>query len=308
MKYFVHKMADVQSSNIGIGTNIWQFSVVLKNAEIGSNCNICANCFIENNVKIGDSVTVKCGVQLWDGVCLEDNVFIGPNTSFTNDKMPRSKQYPESFLTILVKEGASIGAGAVILPGVTIGENAMVGAGAVVTKNVPANAIVTGSPARITGYTNSESTIIKSAIVNEPSKIDVEVEGVTLRKMPFIYDMRGDLTVGEFQKDIPFEVKRYFAIFGVPSTEVRGEHAHKECHQFIICLQGSCNVVVDDGLRRQEFILNQPNIGVHLPPLTWGVQYKYSADAILFVFASHYYDSNEYIRSYEEFLEIRGVK
>ena len=132
----IHSLSDVQTKNIGKGTNIWQFCVVLPSAQIGENCNICSHCFIENDVIIGNNVTVKCGVQIWNGIRIEDNVFIGPNVTFCNDKYPRSKQYPEKFLSTVIKKGASIGANATILPGVTIGENAMIGAGTVVTKDV----------------------------------------------------------------------------------------------------------------------------------------------------------------------------
>lgn len=145
---FIHKLSDVQTTDIGLGTKIWQFCVVLANAKIGSNCNICAHVLIENDVVLGNNVTVKSGVQLWDGIIIADNVFIGPNVTFTNDKFPRSKKYPTDFSKTIVKQGASIGGGAVILPGITIGEMAMIGAGAVVTKNVPANTIVVGNPAK----------------------------------------------------------------------------------------------------------------------------------------------------------------
>ncbi|EPF2930953.1 acyltransferase [Vibrio navarrensis] len=148
----IHPLSDVTASNIGEGTTIWQFSVVLAGAIIGNNCNLCAHTFVENNVILGDRVTVKSGVYLWDGIELEDDVFIGPCVAFTNDKYPRSKQYPESFPKIRVKKGASIGANATILPGITIGENAMIGAGSVVTKDVPKNAVVVGNPAKITKY------------------------------------------------------------------------------------------------------------------------------------------------------------
>ena len=146
---FIHALADVQSKNIGANTRIWQFTVVLKDAVIGSDVNICAQCFIENDVKIGDRVTIKNGVQIWDGIKLEDDVFIGPNVTFTNDKYPRSKIYPEAFLKTVVKQGASIGAGAVIVPGITIGAGALVAAGSVVTKSVPDGMLVMGNPARV---------------------------------------------------------------------------------------------------------------------------------------------------------------
>lgn len=145
----IHPSADVQSSKIGEGTRIWQFVVVLPEAEIGVDCNICSHVFIENQVKVGDRCTVKCGVQLWDGITLEDDVFIGPNATFTNDRHPRSRQHPERYPETIVRKCASIGANATILPGIEIGENAMVGAGAVVLEDVPAGATVVGNPARI---------------------------------------------------------------------------------------------------------------------------------------------------------------
>lgn len=147
--YFIHYLADVQSSTIGAGTKVWQFNVVLPDAEIGEKCNICAHCFIENDVVIGDNVTIKNGVYLWDGITIKDNVFIGPNVTFTNDKHPRSKHYPDEFLSTTVEAGASIGAGAVILPGITIGEKAVVGAGAVVTRDVPEGATIYGDASRL---------------------------------------------------------------------------------------------------------------------------------------------------------------
>ncbi|EJF90251.1 acyltransferase [Bartonella tamiae] len=152
MSYFVHDAAICETFNIGEDTNIWAFVHILKDAKIGKNCNICDHVFIENDVIIGDNVTVKCGVQLWDGIRIASNVFIGPNATFCNDIFPRSKCYPDKFLTTILDEGASIGANATILPGITIGKYAMVGAGSVVTKNIPDNAIVVGNPARIIKY------------------------------------------------------------------------------------------------------------------------------------------------------------
>jgi UDP-2-acetamido-3-amino-2,3-dideoxy-glucuronate N-acetyltransferase len=148
----IHPSADVKSQSIGEGTSVWQFVVILTQARIGRDCNINAHCFIENDVVLGDRVTVKCGVYLWDGLRVADDVFIGPNATFTNDRLPRSKQYPESFPQTVIERGASIGAAAVILPGLTIGAGAMVGAGAVVTRDVPARALVVGNPARIVRY------------------------------------------------------------------------------------------------------------------------------------------------------------
>lgn len=149
---FIHPLANVAESKIGKGTRIWQFVVVLKGAKIGTDCNICAQTLIEGNVLIGDRVTVKSGVQIWDGSVIGDDVFIGPNATFSNDLYPRSKQYPRQFNCVTIHNGASVGANATLLPGITIGERAMVGAGAVVTKDVPARAVVVGNPAKIVRY------------------------------------------------------------------------------------------------------------------------------------------------------------
>lgn len=300
---FKHSAAIVETEKIGKGTRIWAFAHILPKAVIGEDCNICDHVFIENDVVIGDRVTIKCGVQIWDGIRIEGNVFIGPNATFTNDKFPRSKQYPEEFTKTTIREGASIGANATILAGLTIGKNSMVGAGAVVTKDVPSNAIVVGNPARISGYVST----IARAVTRGPAATAHDlcnVSGVLLVELPLIPDLRGSLSFAEVGGKLPFEPKRYFIVFDVKSKEVRGEHAHRRLHQFLVCVKGSCSVVVDDGKNREEYQLDQPNIGIYIPPMIWGIQYKYTADAILLVLASDSYDSKDYIRDYDEFLSL----
>lgn len=305
----IHHLADVQSTAIGEGTRIWQYVIVLKGATVGGDCNICSHCFIENDVVVGDRVTVKCGVQLWDGIRIGDDVFIGPNVSFSNDKFPRSRRHQPEVLQTHVESGASIGSGATILPGIRIGRNAMIGAGAVVTRSVPPNAIVVGNPARIVGYVDAAHSAAESGAAKPPGERRASrVNGVESVVLPRISDMRGSLSVGEFQRGVPFVPKRYFVVFDVPSVETRGAHAHRSCHQFLVCVRGSVSVLVDDGNCREEFLLDSPEIGVHIPPMVWGVQYKYSADAVLLVFASHYYDAKDYIRDYDEFLKLVAGK
>lgn len=148
---FVHPLADVMATKIGPGTKLWQFAVALPDAVIGSDCNICSHTFIENDVVVGDRVTIKNGVQLWDGLRVHNDVFIGPNVTFTNDRYPQSGNKKFVPVSTIVEKGASIGAGAVILPGLKIGAGAMVAAGAVVVKDVPAGKLVIGNPARVTG-------------------------------------------------------------------------------------------------------------------------------------------------------------
>jgi len=305
MRTYKYPLSDVQSCNIGDGTKIWQFVVILAGAKIGDDCNICAHVLIENDVVIGDRVTVKSGVQIWDGVEIQDDVFLGPNVTFSNDLFPRSKQQPEKFERALVEKGASIGANATILPGIKVAKYAMVGAGSVVTKDIPPYAIVVGNPARIKGYVNSgvDINLAQIAIVSENGKIESSrVKGVSAYKLPIVEDLRGSLSFAEVGQFLPFEAKRYFLVYEVKGHEVRGEHAHRETHQFLVCVKGSCSVVVDDGVNREEYELNSPGMAIHIPPMVWGIQYKYSSDAVLMVLASDKYDAEEYIRDYEEFL------
>jgi len=157
----IHPLSDVQSEAIGEQTSVWQYCVILPKARIGCNCNICAHVLIENDVVIGNNVTVKSGVQIWDGVTIEDDVFIGPNVTFTNDLVPRSKQYPACFLKTRVKKGASVGANATIVAGHCIGSYALVGAGSVVTKDVPDYTVWYGNPAVCVGTITKEGVMIK---------------------------------------------------------------------------------------------------------------------------------------------------
>ena len=305
MTPYVHAQGICESEKVGEGTRVWAFAHVLPGARIGADCNICDHVFVENDVVIGDRVTIKCGVQVWDGVRLADDVFVGPNVTFTNDPMPRSKIYPEKFATTVVAQGASLGGGSVILPGVRIGRSAMVGAGAVVTKDVPANAIVVGNPARIVGYvdTTPERAEIAELAGGAAGELpNVRVPGVKLRQIRRAMDLRGSLVAADFSSDLPFVPRRAFTVFDVPTKDVRGEHAHHECEQFLLCLVGSVTCVVDNGQMRQEFRLDRPDTGLYIPPMMWGTQYNYSPDAVLLVFASHEYDARDYIRDYDEFL------
>ena len=245
---FFHSHALCESPHIGARTRVWAFAHILPKAVIGENCNICDYVFIENDVVIGNNVTIKGGAQLWDGLRVSDNVFIGPNATFTNDKFPRSKHYQQTIPITSIQTGASIGANATILPGVVIGANAMVRAGAVVLRSVPDNAIVAGNPAKIIGYVGTEnSPVNKTDPLSRAAGISgCKVAGVTLHHMKVVDDIRGLLTVGEFERQIPFIPRRYFMVFGVPSAEVRGEHAHYSCQQFLVCVRGACSVLVDD--------------------------------------------------------------
>ncbi len=310
MDPFIHQHALCESPHVGAGTRIWAFAHVLPGARIGRDCNICDHVFIENDVTVGDRVTVKSGVQLWDGITLEDDVFVGPNATFTNDRFPRSRQWPATFPRTVVSRNASIGANATMLPGVTIGRNAMIGAGAVITRSVPPNAIVVGNPARIIGYVDSADvapgTAVDEAVPATPAAEPLPVRGVVLHRLPMMQDMRGRLTAGEIPRDVPFAPRRYFLVHAVPSGETRGAHAHRKCHQYLVCVAGACSVVVDDGTARAELRLDSPYLGLYVPNMVWAIQYKYTRDAVLLVLASEPYDSADYIRNYDDYLAAIG--
>lgn len=218
---------------------------------------------------------------------------------------------------VVIRSRARLDAASVITPGVTIGQGAWIKPGAVVTNSVPPNAIIEGNPGEIVGYRSSmkssDSQLADPVLIDvknfqdieKPAQIPLEVGGSVLYLMRRVTDVRGSLTVGEVPTEVPFIPKRYFLCFDVPSVELRGEHAHKYCQQFLICAHGSCRILLDDGDRRCELTLDRPDVGVFMPELIWGTQYRYSADAVLLVFASRPYEADDYLRTYEEFLEER---
>jgi acetyltransferase-like isoleucine patch superfamily enzyme/dTDP-4-dehydrorhamnose 3,5-epimerase-like enzyme len=301
---FVHPLAICESTKIGEGTKIWAFSHILEGAVIGQDCNICDGVFIENDVTVGDRVTIKSGVQLWDGVRVDNDVFIGPNATFTNDHFPRSKVWQKTLPMTHILSGASIGANATLLPGITIGKGAMIGAGTVVTRDVPANAIVYGNPGRIRGYVGSDNGNSTKIDFKKSTNVDVDRKltgGARLMNLNRMSDSRGHLMVVDFKDELPFVPQRFFTVSQVPSESVRGEHAHRICEQVLIVLNGFVTVVIDDGKVRMQVLLSDPRIALYIPALVWGSQFEFSSEAVLGVFASHAYDAEDYIHSYDEF-------
>lgn len=301
MNHSIHPSSLCESDHVGADTRIGAFSHIQSGARIGTACSIGDHVLVEPDVILGDRVKVESGVQLRNGLRVGDGVEIGSNVTFCSQT-----DGPATTLS----NGASIGGGATLHPGLTIGLNARVEPGSVVLRSVPAETVVVGNPARIVGYTGAHRKA-HPPFVEGAKPGDVRsgaVKGVTLHKLPLVRDLRGDLSAGEFEQNVPFRPKRYFLVFDVPSAEIRGEHAHKECQQFLICVRGSCSVLVTDGKTTEEFPLTQPNLGLYLPPMVWGVQHKYSADAVLLVFASHHYDPSDYIRDYDEFRRLLGCE
>lgn len=284
-------------------------------ARVGEGCVLDGEVLVHAQVQLGSGVlvqgpcTLHASAQVHAGAKL-----IGPHASAMSTSVTSATGASQR---LNVGAGACIEAGALLVGALDIGAGARVQAGAVVTQSVPPHAIVSGSPARITGYTQSHpaqsaSSMHASALLGEqgptvlPLAVQATTGGVTravqLHRLKRVQDMRGDLSVGEFADDIPFEAQRYFLVYNVPSEHTRGAHAHKACHQFLICVSGSCSVVVDDGQRRAEVLLDAPHLGLYMPPMVWGIQYNYSPGAVLLVYASHRYDADDYIREYSAFI------
>jgi hypothetical protein len=237
-----------------------------------------------------------------DGARIESGVSLGQRVILAGDN-------------IVIRENARLDTACLIAEGVTIGQGAWIRAGSVVLRSIPPNAIAEGNPAQVVGYVDRathderpDPRLIDVQSFNalaRPTRIPLEVGDSALYLMRRVNDSRGSLTVGEVPTEVPFSPARYFAVFGVPSVELRGEHAHKQCQQFLVCLHGSCRVLLDDGVRRCEVMLDRPDMGVFMPEMIWGTQYRYSPDATLLVFASRPYEADDYLRTYDEFLAER---
>ena len=242
---------------------------------------------VGRDVRVGPLAVVGSGAELADGCGVGAAACVGER--------------------VVIGRGSTVGDGAVIVAGARIGERARIEPGAVVAGRVPPNAIVQGRMASIIGYVDTPAHAPLVPAPSDAGVTDSVVKGVRLHVMDEVRDMRGDLSAAEWGRDFPFLVRRSFLIYNVPSAEIRGEHAHRRCEQFLIAVRGSLHVMVDDGERREEFRLDRPNLGLYLPPMVWGTQYRYSEDAVLLVLASDPYDPGDYLRDYAEFLAlVRG--
>lgn len=285
----------------GEGTTVAPHARVDAGAKMGSRCRIGDQAYVADDTVLGDRVTVQRAAQVWPGVRIGHDVLVGAGAVLASEP-------GDSGALLCIRDGASIGPNAVLRRGVTIGAGARVEAAAVVTRDVPAYGIVSGNPARITGYVQTKIVRVAPPVGPVPSVglndavPRLRVSSASLRRLPRIPDARGTLSFGEVGAHLPFEPKRYFAVYDVPSGEVRGQHAHKELHEFLVCLKGSCAVVLDDGRARDEVVLDTPEIGLHLPPMVWGTQYRFSGDAVMLVLASDIYRDDDYIRDYDEYL------
>ena len=281
MSATVDERALVHSDAIGDGCRIGPYAVVGPRAVLG------------REVVVGTHAIVRADARLGDAVTVEDGAIVGIGAT--------------------VHDGATVGTGATVVPAVEVGHGAVVSEGAVVTRTVPRHAVVAGNPGLIIGYVGLDGPApmepVRFGAADDVGAgvVETAVQGVRLHRVQHVRDLRGSLVAAELGDSPPFVPRRYFMVFDVPSAEVRGEHAHRVCHQYLTAVQGDLHVIADDGEHRQEFVLDDERIGLHLPPMVWGVQYRYSKDCKLLVLASHPYDADDYIRDYGLFLrEARG--
>ena len=298
MTAFTHATALVETETVGAGSRVLAFARIAAGAEIGENCTVHDHAFLDAGVTLDADVSVGAGARLLGTLRLGRGAIVGPNAV-----LGRSDAASDG---IVVGREVRIGANVTVLPGFTIGRGAVVEAGSVVHGDVPAHAIVSGSPARIVGYVDTlpeltEPEVLDLSAIEKPTAAGVP--GVVLHPLTSARDLRGSLAAVEFA-DLPFPPRRVFAVYGVPNESVRGAHAHRTCGQLLVCVSGEVSCVADDGVARQELRLTSPRIGLHIPPMIWSMQYRYTADAVLVVFAELPYDPDDYIRDYEEFLEL----
>ena len=295
----------VEARSIGIETTIGAFTHLSPEARVGRDCSIGDQVTIGNEVRLGDRVVVGDGVHLQGEVEIGDDVMIGPNATFASAVGDRP-----AAMTV-VHPAARVGAGATVLAGLTIGRGAVVEAGAVVTHNVPPHAVVGGHPARIQGYAGPSPVApgaTDSLRRGRDTRVSSRVRGVEVIALPVISDLHGKLAVGEIGRGLPFQPKRFFLVYDVPSREVRGEHAHRTLRQLLVCLRGTCSIIVDDGRHREDYHLDSPALGLHIGPMVWASQSDFSPDAALLVLASEQYDAEDYVRDYGEFVAaVKGI-
>ncbi len=299
---FVDPSARFEADSLGDGGRVLAYAHVAPGVAIGRNCVVHEHAVLIGDVTLDDNVDVHVGAQILGPVHVEQSVTIGAGAVVGVE--PPSGGQSNDAGQVIVRRFASIGVNATVLPGVVVGRRAVVEAGSVVKQSVPANAIVSGNPATIVSYVDGGQEDAREIVV--PSQVregvtQTRVQGVTLHRLTYARDLRGSLTAEEFQT-LPFAPQRFFTIYDVPNESVRGAHAHRGCSQFLVCLAGALSCLVDDGSAREEVRLASPEVGLHIPPMVWGTQWKYTRDAVLLVFASHPYDAADYIRDYEEFL------
>jgi len=290
----VHPAAIVETGADLAGSVVGAYSRVGPEVQIGGACVIGEHSILAGKILLAPGVEIGSQVYLRGPLTIETDVRIAA----------RSCIDASGGGAIVLGENASIGANSTLWPGIKVGKRARVEPGSVVTKNVPAMAVVAGNPAQIVRYSGVPNTPPQAQTAVTAEVTPTAIRGVTLRRLPLHEDLRGSLTFGEAARHVPFAIQRYFLSFAVASEQVRGEHAHRSLHQFLVAAHGRVHIVADDGVNQADFLLDRPDLGIHIPPMIWSVQYRFSPDAVLLALCSEPYDAADYIRDYAEFLAL----
>ena len=271
-------------------------------AQVGPGVNIAPDAAVGPNCVLRGAISIGARATLGPGVCLGGAAVVAADCRIdagvkTTEDLPGDEGAP-----LVLGVGVQVGAGSVLRPGLEIGTGARIEPGSVVTRAVPAHAIVAGNPAVVVGFVTTEPlpTFVDGS--GEDVIRSRAVAGVSFHRFPMVREPRGSLIFSEFGMEVPFVPKRYFMVHDVPPHNLRGTHARETCGELLVCVAGSINAVVDDGLAREEYVLDQPHLGLYIPPLVWATQYKHTPNAILMVFATHHYDAGDYIVDYEGFV------
>ena len=262
-------------------------------ADIAPDAAVGPNCVLRGEISIGARTTLGPSVSLAGAVVIAADCRIDAGVTTTEGLSGAGGA------RLVLGAGVQVGAGSVLTLGLEIGAGARIEAGSIVTRAVPAHAIVAGDPAVVVGFVTTEPppTFTDGNVIHSRA-----VAGVSFHRFPVVREPRGSLIFSEFGMEVPFVPKRYFMVHDVPPHQLRGTHARETCGELLVCVAGSINAVVDDGLSREEYVLDRPHLGLYIPPLVWATQYKHTPDAILMVFATHHYEADDYIVDYDGFV------
>jgi acetyltransferase-like isoleucine patch superfamily enzyme/dTDP-4-dehydrorhamnose 3,5-epimerase-like enzyme len=296
----VQPSALCESSSVGAGTAIGAFARIAPTATIGADTVIRENVVIEAGARVGSRVTIGAGSWIGPDAVVEDDVVLAANVTV----LGIGEDGVSPGTPTIVRRGASIKAGSTIMDSITVGRGAVVEAGSVVLWPVPPFSVVAGNPAWTQRYLEAENLGRAEHMLLRGTGVSTLGVGAShVCRFPEFIDVRGGLTVSDLSDEyVPFEPVRFFTVYAAPSGSARGDHAHRRCHQFIMCVAGSVWVSVDDGEKRKELVLDSPTLGVYVPPMVWASQFRFQPDSVVMVFASLPYDPAEYIRDYEQFL------
>jgi len=303
----IHPTAICATEDIGPGTTVGPYVTIDAKVAIGAGCTIGEGVSVRDGAVVGDRVTIGPGSRIAGNTKLGDDSCVHPNVVFEQTRLIEPLAISSRAGNIEIGPSSIIGAQVTILPSVTIGRNAAIAPNSVVTRPIPPFAYAAGNPATVVQYLVSSTQENGSTEEIRPNKQysyqDTAVSRVTQYFFKEVHDVRGDLSIINFDQDFPFPPKRIFFVSGVRNKHLRGEHAHRDGEQLLVSVSGSTTVLVDDGQARAEFILDRAGIGLYIGPLVWSTQYNHDKNSTLIAIASNAYDPDDYIRNYDEFID-----